>query len=35
MKEGKLTMDIKRVPLKDVGEAWERKAEGERIVLVP
>lgn len=35
MKEGKLTMDIEQVPLEDVGEAWERKTEGERIVLVP
>ena len=35
MKEGKLTMKIEQVPLKDVGEAWERKTEGERIVLVP
>lgn len=35
MKEGKLTTDIEQVPLKDIGEAWERKTEGERIALVP
>jgi len=35
MKEGKLTMDIEQVALKDVGEAWLRKTGGERIVLVP
>jgi NADPH2:quinone reductase len=35
MKEGKFTMDIEQVPLKDVSLAWERKTQGERIVLVP
>jgi NADPH:quinone reductase-like Zn-dependent oxidoreductase len=35
MKEGKLAMDIEQVPLKDVAEAWERKTQGKRIVLVP
>ena len=34
MKEGRLAMDIEQVPLKDVGEAWHRKTEGERIVFV-
>jgi hypothetical protein len=35
MKERKLAMDIEHVPLKDVAEAWERKTQGKRIVLVP
>ena len=35
LKKGKLTMDIAEVPLKDIAEAWERKTDGARIVLVP
>jgi NADPH2:quinone reductase len=35
MKERKLTMDLEPVPLKDVAEAWERKTDGKRIVIVP
>jgi NADPH:quinone reductase-like Zn-dependent oxidoreductase len=33
MEEGKLTMDIDLVSLKDVAEAWGRKTEGKRIVI--
>jgi NADPH2:quinone reductase len=33
--EGKLIIDIEKVPLKDVAQAWERKTEGQRIVIVP
>jgi NADPH2:quinone reductase len=35
IKENKLCIDIERVPLKDIADAWERKTEGKRIVVVP
>jgi NADPH2:quinone reductase len=35
MKERKLTMEVDQVPLKDIAEAWERKTDGKRIVIVP
>ena len=35
VREGKLTMDIEKVPLSCVTEAWQRKTTGERIVIVP
>lgn len=35
MKERKLTMDVERVALKDIAEAWGRKTDGKRIVIVP
>ncbi len=35
LKEDKLRMEVERVPLKDVTEAWMRKTEGTRLVIVP
>ena len=35
LKEDKLRMEVERVPLKDVAEAWMRKTEGTRLVIVP
>jgi NADPH2:quinone reductase len=35
MREEKLTIDIVRVRLRDIAEAWDRKAAGQRIVIVP
>jgi NADPH:quinone reductase-like Zn-dependent oxidoreductase len=35
MKDRKLTMDVEPISLKDVAEAWERKTDGKRIVIVP
>jgi NADPH:quinone reductase-like Zn-dependent oxidoreductase len=35
VKEGKLTMEVEQVPLRDIAEAWERKTDGKRIVIVP
>lgn len=35
VQDGKLTMEIEKVPLSDVSEAWQRKTPGRRIVLVP
>jgi hypothetical protein len=35
IKEGKLGIDIEKVPLKDIAEAWEGKTTGQRIVIVP
>ncbi len=32
---GKLSIDIEKVPLKDIAEAWDRKTEGKRVVIVP
>jgi NADPH2:quinone reductase len=32
---GKLSIDIETVPLKDIAEAWHRKTEGKRIVIIP
>ena len=34
IKEHKLQIDIEEVPLKDIAEAWQRKTEGKRIVIV-
>ena len=33
--EGKLSIDIEKLSLKDIAEAWERKTDGKRIVIVP
>jgi NADPH:quinone reductase-like Zn-dependent oxidoreductase len=33
--EGKLTIDIETMALKDIAEAWERRTAGKRIVIVP
>lgn len=35
IKENKIQMDIERVPLKDIAQAWTRKTEGTRIVIIP
>jgi NADPH:quinone reductase-like Zn-dependent oxidoreductase len=35
LKEGKLRMAVERIPLKDVAEAWMRKTEGTRLVIIP
>jgi NADPH:quinone reductase-like Zn-dependent oxidoreductase len=35
IKEHKLLIDIEEVPLKDITEAWQRKTERKRIVIVP
>jgi NADPH2:quinone reductase len=35
IKEGKLSIDIEKIPLKDIADAWERKTTGQRIVIVP
>jgi NADPH:quinone reductase-like Zn-dependent oxidoreductase len=35
VREGKLTMDIEKVDLSCVTEAWQRKTTGKRIVIVP
>jgi NADPH:quinone reductase-like Zn-dependent oxidoreductase len=35
VREGKLTIDIERMYLKDIAEAWGRKVTGKRIVIVP
>jgi NADPH:quinone reductase-like Zn-dependent oxidoreductase len=35
IKEHKLQIDIEEVPLKDIAEAWQRKLQGKRIVIVP
>lgn len=32
---GKLSIDIEKIPLKDIGVAWERKTIGQRPVIVP
>jgi NADPH2:quinone reductase len=33
--EKKVSIDIETVPLKDIAEAWGRKTEGKRIVIIP
>jgi len=35
IKENKLTIDIEKVALKDISEAWQRKTEGKRLVIIP
>jgi NADPH:quinone reductase-like Zn-dependent oxidoreductase len=35
IKESKLKVEIERVLLRDIGDAWERKTTGRRIVIVP
>jgi NADPH2:quinone reductase len=35
IKEHKLTMDIEKVPMKDIAEVWNRKTEGKRFVIIP
>lgn len=35
IKESKLQIDVEKVPLKDIAEAWNRDAHGKRIVIVP
>lgn len=35
IQDNKLTIDIEKVSLKDISKAWQRKAEGKRIVMVP
>jgi NADPH2:quinone reductase len=35
IKEHKLTIDIEKVPMKDIAEIWNRKTEGKRIVIIP
>lgn len=35
LKESKVRVDIEKVPLKDIAEAWNRKVEGKRIVIIP
>jgi hypothetical protein len=35
IKENTLQIDIEEVPLKDIADAWQRTAEGKRIVIVP
>lgn len=35
LKESRLHIDIEKVPLKDIEDAWNRKTEGKRIVVVP
>ena len=33
--EGQLTIDIEKVPMKDIAEAWNRETDGKRIVIIP
>jgi NADPH2:quinone reductase len=35
IKQGKLTMDIVKIPLKDIGKAWELEEHGKRVVIIP
>jgi NADPH:quinone reductase-like Zn-dependent oxidoreductase len=35
IREGKLTIDIEKMCLRDIAEAWDRKTPGKRIVIVP
>ena len=35
IKEHKLTMDIEKVPMKDIAKVWSRKAEAKRFVIIP
>ena len=35
IKEHKLTMDIEKVPMRDIAEVWSRKTEGKRFVIIP
>lgn len=35
IKENKLTIEIEKVALKDIPEAWQRKAKGKRLVVIP
>ena len=35
VREGRLTIDVEKMDLKDIAEAWERKTPGKRIVIVP
>jgi NADPH2:quinone reductase len=35
IKEDKLTIAVEEVPLKEISEAWQRKAKGKRIVVMP
>ena len=32
---GRVSIDVEKVPLKDIAEAWDRKTEGKRIVITP
>lgn len=35
VREGMLTLEIEKMPLRDIAEAWDRKTSGKRIVIVP
>ncbi len=35
IRENKLTIEIEKAALKDISEAWQRKTEGKRIVIIP
>jgi NADPH2:quinone reductase len=35
IKEGKLSMDIVKYPLKDIEKVWDMEEHGKRIVIVP
>ena len=35
IKENKLTIDIEKVPMKDIADVWNRKTQGKRFVIIP
>jgi len=35
IRENRLTIDIEKIPLTNISEAWQRKTEGKRLVIVP
>ena len=35
IRDGSLYIDVDRVPLRDIAQAWERSTSGARIVIVP